>query len=585
MDTRRSYVRWGSILAVMLMVTAAPVWGASERGRLRVYVQPVEAEIFIDGQHMGDASFDGTLTIPKISPGEHTVSIYNYGFVPQTSKVTIEAGKTVGIHVRLEPVGGTVPGPWGRIEIKGAPRAAVLLNGKTPEYVVGHGNEFDGGMFLAHEQELLVPPGTYQVGLVHGDKEIWSGPVTVAANQKAVVNVKRNGEVKTVAWTAPSGEIPRFRAGLASTTVAVSPLNAQFAADPAQINCGESSRLKWTSTGAARAEISGVGEVPRSGDRQVNPKQTTTYTLTATGSGGTKTLNATLNVTNAFNASLDVSPQEVRYHKIGQKVMEQGSAAVNWSTAGADTVSVEPFGPVDASGSRKVQPAPQQSTAGPVNETVTYTLKATNACGGEETRTATLHLVGSIELAISATETSSEFGLALVSVFYPTDYPDQARPGGGLLKSQQAALARLATTFKKYLEYDSTARLGVEAHADQRASARHNQELSERRASRVKEFLASQGVPANAVDTAAFGKEQQLARTEVKQLETQNPNTPPKQRVRATTVDWLAYNRRVDLVLRPSGQRSSRYYPHTAPDASILWQQPKPRWKVVEQNQ
>ncbi|HLY61973.1 MAG TPA: hypothetical protein VKV95_14605, partial [Terriglobia bacterium] len=75
---------------------------------------------------------------------------------------------------------------------------------------------------------------------------------------------------------------------------------------------------------------------------------------------------------------------------------------------------------------------------------------------------------------------------------------------------------------------------------------------------------------------------------EVAQLEAQNKNTPPKSRSKgkaAMTLTWMAYNRRVDVVLQPLGMRSSKYYPHAAADSSILWQRAKPSWKVVSKNQ
>ncbi len=590
MDTR-SHGR-GIILVsgfvLMGLVGAGQVYGTKETGKIRVRVRPVQAEVFVDGQHMGDASYDGTLTIPKVGAGEHTVGIYNYGYVAQTYKVNVEGGKTIGLHVTLEPLAGTVPGPRGRIKILGAKRAGVFLNGKTPEYVVGHGGEFDDG-FLRRNQQLLVPPGTYQLALVHGEKQIWSGPVTVAADQMTTVDARRNGEQRTERWNAPTGDLPRFKAGLASARVAVSPASGTFAANPTQIGCGESSKLTWSSSGVSRAEIAGIGEVPPSGEREVSPKETSTYTFTAVGPGGVATVNSTVNVANTFNATLDVTPREVKFRKIGARVLEAPSATVNWSTAGAGTVEVDPFGTVEGSGNRRVQPVPQQTKPGAVDETLNYTLKASNACGATETRTASLHLTGTIEAvgggAGGATEVTTEFAVALVSVFFPTDFPEKKRPQGGLLKSQQGALARLADAFKKYLEYDPTVHLGLEAHADNRASPKHNQELTDRRAARVKGFLAGQAIAAGAIETSALGKTQQLNRDEVKQLETQNPNPPPKARLRAVRTDWLAYNRRVDVVLKPSGQRSSKYYPHAAADSNILWQEPKPRWRVVEKNQ
>jgi len=45
---------------------------------------------------------------------------------------------------------------------------------------------------------------------------------------------------------------------------------------------------------------------------------------------------------------------------------------------------------------------------------------------------------------------------------------------------------------------------------------------------------------------------------------------------------WLAYNRRTDIVLEPTGQQSTEAYPNQAGDAKILWQRPKPSFKKVE---
>ena len=50
-------------------------------------------------------------------------------------------------------------------------------------------------------------------------------------------------------------------------------------------------------------------------------------------------------------------------------------------------------------------------------------------------------------------------------------------------------------------------------------------------------------------------------------------------RQRAT---WLAYNRRVDIILEPTGQESAEAYPNDAPEARILWERPEPSLKAVE---
>jgi hypothetical protein len=170
----------------------------------------------------------------------------------------------------------------------------------------------------------------------------------------------------------------------------------------------------------------------------------------------------------------------------------------------------------------------------------------------------------------------------LQSIFYPTDYPDKKHPQVGLVKSQQLELATLAGGFKKYLEYDPDAKLSVEAFADVRGSKNYNQDLSERRVERIKQYLVAQGVAADRVQTGAYGKERPLDKKVVKELEETNPQKAPKARAKNTQGNWLAYNRRADIILLPSGKKSSQNYPNGADDSGIIWQIPKPALKKVE---
>jgi outer membrane protein OmpA-like peptidoglycan-associated protein len=312
------------------------------------------------------------------------------------------------------------------------------------------------------------------------------------------------------------------------------------------------------------------------GERTVSPKETTTYDFTASGPGGTVKASASVEVNPVVQASLTADPQEVKYRRIGDKTIEKSDVAVNWSTANADKISVEPFGAVDASGNRSVPVTPTQNDNGPINETVTYTLNAANACGGSQMKTASVHITGSIE-PIPA--------VLLQSIFFPTDYPTEKDPSFGLLRSQQDSLTTLTAGFKKYLEYDPDAKLSLLAYADERGPEDHNQPLSERRAQRVKDFLVSQGVAEDKIESSSFGKEKPLGKDTVTELQSQNPSQPPETRVRNSRATWLAYNRRVDVVLLPKNQESLRFYPNAAPDSAILWQTAKPATSVIGQNQ
>ena len=169
-----------------------------------------------------------------------------------------------------------------------------------------------------------------------------------------------------------------------------------------------------------------------------------------------------------------------------------------------------------------------------------------------------------------------ETRLALHSIYFPTAQPRVANPNGGLLASQEQTLISLAEDFKKYLETKPDAHLTLGGHADPRASVEYNQALSQRRVARVSAFLIEHGVPAANLETKAFGEEQNLTEAQVREAVEQNPELTPEQRQRVLdnlqTV-LLASNRRVDITLSTTGQKSVRQYPFNAADSLTLLQQ------------
>ena len=169
-----------------------------------------------------------------------------------------------------------------------------------------------------------------------------------------------------------------------------------------------------------------------------------------------------------------------------------------------------------------------------------------------------------------------EARLALHSVFFPTAQPRASKPEGGLVASQQATLATLATDFKSYLTYKPDAHLTLSGHCDVRGSVEYNQALSERRVARTKQFLVEQGVPEAKIETLGLGKDQELTADQVKELVEQNPDLSDVERARVLrdlNVIVLAQNRRVDVVLSTTGQESVRLYPFNAADSLTLIQE------------
>jgi outer membrane protein OmpA-like peptidoglycan-associated protein len=166
-----------------------------------------------------------------------------------------------------------------------------------------------------------------------------------------------------------------------------------------------------------------------------------------------------------------------------------------------------------------------------------------------------------------------EAKLALHSIYFPTAQPTVAKPTGGLLPSQQATLDELASNYKQYLTFKPDAKLILEGHADVRGAKDYNVKLSERRVERTKSYLIEKGVPADHLETRAFGFEKNMTSEEVRKLVEGEADLSPaeKQKILKNLLTVrLANNRRVDVTLSTTGEQSVRRFPFSAKDALTL---------------
>jgi peptidoglycan-associated lipoprotein len=72
---------------------------------------------------------------------------------------------------------------------------------------------------------------------------------------------------------------------------------ASLTANPETVEKGQSTTLTWQTTNATDVTIAGIGAVQPNGSQQVTPDDSTTYTLSAKGSGGTQQATARVTVT------------------------------------------------------------------------------------------------------------------------------------------------------------------------------------------------------------------------------------------------------------------------------------------------
>ena len=184
-------------------MVAAPAIAQSgmDTGRVKIHVDPKQAYVFVDGK----AIRDGSQTLDAERRPAHHRRLQLWVRAGRTDR-DVAAGQTAHMDVVLRERGEKVNGPFGDIEFKGYPRAAVLLNGTTPVYFVGHVDEFDNN-WLWH-QWLLVRPGTYQAMVTQQGRTIWSGPVAVEAGQRTVVDLNHGGQITSMASRGGSPSVP-----------------------------------------------------------------------------------------------------------------------------------------------------------------------------------------------------------------------------------------------------------------------------------------------------------------------------------------------------------------------------------------
>jgi len=273
------------------------------------------------------ANADAVLIEPGIGP------------VPSSGNVTVLPSETTTYTI-------TASGPGG---IATSAVMVTVLNPPAVEMTATPGSIIIGeSAILAwtsmYADRVLIEPGvgSFPAG----------GSISVSPNQTTSY---------TITATGPGGN------STAAVTVVVNfpEPTISFSADPETIQAGESSTLSWASTFADSVIIdNGTGSVDATGSIEVSPTQTTTYIITATGSGGSTTASVVVNVASVNpTVNLSATPQTVNLGR---------SAILAWSSTNADSCVIEPdIGGVNVNGSVYVWPS----------ETTTYTITATGPNG------------------------------------------------------------------------------------------------------------------------------------------------------------------------------------------------------------
>lgn len=183
----------------------------------------------------------------------------------------------------------------------------------------------------------------------------------VQATSSASVSPKQTTTYKLTAKNAISE-------ANATATVVVNTLPTSFTscyATPTNINLGEAATVYFQTTNATSVTVTPpVPGIGLGGSFVVSPTATTTYTLLASGPGGTSTCAVTVSV----NVGPTGPPRIIKFTAVPDSIIAGEKSTLLWNVENADTVSITSLGTVQLTGTQDVTPI----------QTTTYTLTATN---------------------------------------------------------------------------------------------------------------------------------------------------------------------------------------------------------------
>lgn len=157
-----------------------------------------------------------------------------------------------------------------------------------------------------------------------------------------------------------------------------------FKVEPNKIIKGDTAKLWWKVEDATSISIEGIGTVPAQGSRKINPRQTTSYTLSATGAN---------NNTKKTNTSIEVrSPlPKITFFKAGPNpARSNGKITVKWKTQNASNVTLQSHNGIQSVGPYgSITLEPPQTSA---NTTAELVLIAKNDDGEQVSKDTTVQV-------------------------------------------------------------------------------------------------------------------------------------------------------------------------------------------------
>jgi len=247
-----------------------------------------------------------------------------------------------------------------------------------------------------------------------------------------------------------------------------------FTVSPDVVSKGQSVTLTWQVSNAHSVEIEGIGEVDVSGSKKVKPTANTTYTLTATGEGGTRTSSADVEIAAGPVPSILFSANP-------ESIQAGHSVTLKWEVTNATEVNIDNgVGKVQTKGSKQVKPTMN----------TTYTLTATGE-GGTRTESVDIEVAEPPKIEARVNLQGVTFGSGNATLT-----PNAKKVLDGVAEQLLA---------------NPKVKIEIQGHTDNQGKPAANQDLSERRAKSVVGYLATKGVSTTRMKAVGYGQDVPIA--------------------------------------------------------------------------
>ncbi|MCL1967263.1 MAG: OmpA family protein [Fibromonadales bacterium] len=247
-----------------------------------------------------------------------------------------------------------------------------------------------------------------------------------------------------------------------------------FTVSPDVVSKGQSATLTWQVSNASSVEIEGLGTVEASGSKKVKPTANTTYTLTASGDGGTRT--------SSVDVEIAAGPVPIILFSANPESIQTGhSVTLKWEVANATEVSIDNgVGKVQPKGSKQVKPT----------SNIAYTLTATGE-GGTKSETVEIEVAEPPPIEARVNLQGVTFGSGNATLT-----PNAKKVLDGVAEQLLA---------------NPKVKIEIQGHTDNQGKPAANQDLSQRRAKSVVGYLATKGVSTSRMKAVGYGQDVPIA--------------------------------------------------------------------------